>query len=129
MIKIGLTYNSKIIFIQQIKQFSQKTLVILMATLLTLLESEAINLGYWLAPMILLFIFMISKKVKWQEALLAIKVLLLISNLTKRLQWFWVPQLIILCLCGMSDQINQYFDYWLILSQLLQLILIEILLW
>jgi hypothetical protein len=69
MNKIGLTYNLKIIFIQQIKQYSQKTRVILMAILSILQESEAFNLGYLLVLMTLLFTFMTLKKLNWQEVL------------------------------------------------------------
>ena len=78
MNKIGLTYNLKIIFIQQIKQYSLKTRVILMAILSILQESEAFNLGYLLVLMTLLFIFTIWRKLNWHEVLLEIKVLLLI---------------------------------------------------
>ena len=78
MNKIGLTYNLKIIFIQQIKQYSQKTRVILMAILSILQESEAFNLGYLLVLMTLLFTFTTLKKLNWQEVLLGTKVLSLI---------------------------------------------------
>ena len=76
--KTGQIYSLKIIFTQQIKQYFQKTLVILMVILWIQRELEAINHGFWLVLMTLLFIFMIWRKLNWHEVLLEIKVLLLI---------------------------------------------------
>ena len=76
--KTGQIYNLKIIFTQQIKQYFQKTLVILMVILWIQQELEAINHGFWLVLMTRLFIFTIWRKLNWHEVLLEIKVLLLI---------------------------------------------------